>query len=482
MNRVHSITVNRWILLSMVTLLFYVSISETFGMPSEREKYIQIVEMIRNEALQKEGTIDILETIIQSGPRFAGTPGYAAAVEITKQMMEDFGFDNVWLEPVSVPRWIRGEPEKAGIVNSRSLGTIPLEILALGGSISTPVGGIVAGVVEVQDFEELKQLGDKAKGKIVLFNRPMDRRNTDTFAAYSGAVNQRSRGAIEAARVGAVAALVRSMTTQIDKYPHTGAMRYDDAVGKIPAAAISTFDADLLSDLLSREPDLNVYLEINSKTESPVINYNVIGEIRGTEYPDEIIVVAGHLDSWDVSVGAHDDAAGCAQAINSVKLLKDLGLRPKRTVRAVLYANEEFGVSGGRGYVVSENRSGERHVAAIESDRGGFLPLGFSIDGTVELVDYLKRYLYVFSPIQMHTMVRGYGGVDIFPLKEYGTVTIGLLVDSQRYFDIHHTEKDTIDKVNPRELELGTIGMTLLAYLLAEDGIPDRFTEELLSN
>jgi carboxypeptidase Q len=471
-----------WFLLPFVSLFIIWYTIDAKAMVSDEKEYIEIAEMMRNEALLFEGTYIILEKILESGPRFAGSPGYTAAVDITQRIMEDLGFDKVWLEPVSVPRWIRGEPEKANIVNSERLGTVPLSVLALGGSVSTPKGGIVSEVIEVQDFEQLREIGEKARGKIAFFNRPMDRRNVNTFAAYSGAVNQRSRGAIEAGRFGAIAVLVRSMTTQIDTYPHTGMMRYDDTVPKIPAAAISTFHADLLSEELLHNPDLNVFLEINAFASSPVINYNVMGELSGYQYPNEIIVVACHLDTWDVSVGAHDNGAGCAQAISAIKLLKDLGLRPKRTVRAVLYANEEFGVSGGREYVQSENRKNEKHIAAMESDRGGFLPLGFTIDSSTEVVDYLQRYSYLFSPLQMHTIVQGYGGVDITPLKEYGTLTIGLLVDSQRYFDIHHSEKDTIDKVNPRELELGTIGMALLAYVLSEEGIPDWLAKDSLSN
>ncbi len=450
--------------------------------PGDPSRYDEIAEKIATEGLAGERTFQFLESILEAGPRFAGTEGYASATRISLRLMEDLGFDRVWLESVEVPRWLRGEPEEARIVKSNRFAGIPLNILALGGSVATPPEGITAGIVEVKSFAELQSISSRVKEKIVFFNRPMERRYVDSFRAYGEAVNQRSRGAIEAAKYGAAAVLVRSITTQIDSFPHTGGMRYDSSLPLLPAAALSTSDADMISELLHEEPDISVYLKINSSTLPDVENHNVIGELRGAAVPDEVIVVACHLDSWDISVGAHDNAAGCAQAIQALALLKDAGLRPKRTIRAVLYANEEFGVSGGRGYAISPLREGERHIAAIESDRGGFLPIGFTIDSTDEVVGYFKRYVSLFQRLQMYQITKGFGGVDISPLKQSGTIAIGLLPDSQRYFDIHHSAKDTIDKVNPRELELGSIAMAILAYVISEDGIPEEITAVSPSN
>jgi carboxypeptidase Q len=467
---------------ALLILVFQIHIVSAEAPSDENSAYLDIGEKLMQEGLLGEGAYSLLEELLSVGPRFSGSPGKAAAVELMYRKMRDLGFDNVWLEPVTVPRWVRSEIEEARIVNSKSVGSVPLTIAALGGSVATPREGLTTGIVEVRSFEELQQLGERAKGKIVFFNRPMDRQLLDPFAAYSGAVNQRSRGAIEAAKVGAVAVLVRSMTMRIDDYPHTGAMRYGDDIPQIPAASISTKGAEYLSNLLRHEPDLNVHLRFTPEMMDSVQTYNVIGEIRGSEKPDEIVILAGHLDGWDITPGAHDDGAGCVQAVRAIGLLKDLGLRPKRTIRAVLYANEEFGVSGGRAYVNDVNRTGERHIAAIESDRGGFRPLGFTVDTDDETVAHFKQYEYLFRPYGMYEIKRGFGGVDIAPLRNTGTIAIGLLPDPQRYFDLHHSAKDTIETVNPRELELGAIAMALFGYVLAEDGVPSRMTEDSYTN
>lgn len=446
------------------------------------DEFVQIGEEILHKGLVEEGAYEILAELLTVGPRFAGTPGKAAAVELTYQMLNDIGLDKVWLEPVTVPRWVRGKVEEAKIVGSQRVGGVALSIAALGGSIATPEEGLVAPVVEVHSFEELRKLGDSVKDKIVFFNRPMDRRLVNTFAAYSGAVNQRSQGAIEAAKLGAKGVLVRSMTLRIDDYPHTGGMRYQDGIPRIPAASISTKGAEYLSKILKHEENVNIFMKFLPEMRDSVQTYNVIGEVTGAEFPDEIVLIGAHLDSWDMTPGAHDDGAGCAQVIQGLKLLNKLELRPKRTVRGVLFANEEFGISGGFAYAGSENRHNEKHIIAIESDRGGFLPLGFTVDNQDEVVEYFQRYKYLFEPLGMHQIIRGFGGVDIIPLREQGSIAMGLLVDSQRYFDFHHSAKDDLDAVHPRELELGAVAMALFAYVLAEDGLPVFILEEYLSN
>jgi hypothetical protein len=319
---------------------------------------------------------------------------------------------------------------------------------------------------------ELQKIGDRARGRIVFFNGAMDPTLLDTFPAYGGAAEQRSGGAVAAARAGAVAAVVRSLTLEIDDDPHTGTMSYDEATPKIPAVTISTAAAERLSALLRTEPDLRFSFVTSCKTLPPVTSHNVMGELRGAEKPEEVIVVAGHLDSWDLSPGAHDDGAGCAQSIEALRLIRGLGLRPKRTIRAVLFMDEENGGTGGRDYARSENRTAERHIAAIESDRGGFLPIGMGVGAKGEALARLQAWEPLFQRIGLQWIRPGGGGVDISPLGASGTILMGPVPDSQRYFDVHHSGTDTLDKVNPRELQLGANIMALMAYLLAEEGLP----------
>jgi hypothetical protein len=383
--------------------------------------------------------------------------------------MEDMGFDNVHLEPAEVPHWVRGEQEEGWITSSES-GTISVPIAAIGGSIATAPEGLSAHVVEVRSFSELHRLGDSVKGKVIFFNRPMDPKLPNTFQAYGGAAIQRVRGATEAAKRGAVGTLVRSLTLRIDDYPHTGLMQYDPGITKIPAACISTRGANLLSELLKKDPSTKFGMKLSCKELEPVISHNVVGDIKGSKEPNEIIVVGGHLDSWDLSPGAHDDAAGCAHSLEALRLIKELDLKPKRTIRAVMFMNEEFGGSGGRDYAAAEERQGEKHLAAIESDRGGFLPLGFGV-GNTQTIEKFKKWEYLFQSIGLFWLRPGGGGVDIAPLGQQGTLLISLVPDSQRYFDVHHSGKDVIETVHPRELELGAIAMAVFAVILSEEGV-----------
>lgn len=404
------------------------------------------------------------------GPRLSGSPNAEKAVAWAKQKMEHLGFDRVWLEPVMVPRWVRGPVEQAAIMKTSKRERIPLTVCALGGSIATPSQGITAEVVEVKSFDELRAMGDMAKGKIIFFNRPMDRSLFSTGQAYGRAVNQRSQGAIEAVKAGGVAALVRSMTTRLDDVPHTGMMNYDDSIPKVPSAAVSTAGANLLSALLKTEPNLKVTMKLTCETLPDVESANVIGEIVGTEKPNEVILVGGHFDSWDKGQGAHDDGAGCMQSVEALRLIKELGLRPKRTIRAVLFMNEENGVRGGNAYAEQE-RSGETHILAIESDAGGFTPRGFGATADSVVFFGIARWAPVLEPMDAGRITRGGGGVDIDPLRRKGVPVMGLRVDGHRYFDYHHSDSDTIDKVNERELELGAIAMAMIAYIISEEGL-----------
>jgi len=375
----------------------------------------------------------------------------------------------VHLEPVLVPRWVRGSAEEASVVASGKRKAVPLRITALGGSIGTMGEAITAEVVEVKSFEELRVLGDQVKGKIVFFNRAMDRGYLQTFEAYGRAVNQRGQGAVQAARYGAVAALVRSMTTRLDDFPHTGAMSYVDSVKKIPAAAVSTNDAEKLSAMLKNEKNVQVRLKLSCETLPDVESANVAGDIVGSEHPEEVIVLGGHLDSWDKGQGAHDDGAGCVHSLEALRLIKELGLRPKRTIRAVMFMNEENGLRGGIAYA-AKDRPNERHIAAIESDAGGLMPRGFGFGDSLTLKQ-LQPYAPAFRFIGADRFTFGGGGADISELIRKRVPGIGLSVDSHRYFDYHHSDNDTIENVNERELALGSACMAILAYIIAQQGL-----------
>ncbi len=406
------------------------------------------------------------------GGRLSGSPQAAAAVDYTKEVMEAYGFDKVWLQEVMVPHWERGEVEIGRIVNSRKLGSIEVNVTALGNAVGTGPGGIVAPIIEVQNFEELEELGKAGvAGKIVFFNRPMDPTLINTFMAYGGAANQRGAGPSEAAKYGAVGVVVRSLTTALDDNPHTGSTRYALNIPKIPAVAISTNDAELLSDLLEDDPELQFYFETHCEMKEDKLSYNVIGQITGSEFPDEYLVVGGHLDSWDLAQGAHDDGTGCMQSIEVLRAWNAIGYKPKRSIRAVMYMNEENGLRGGRKYAELAEQNKEKHLAAMESDRGGFTPLGFSLDMDDNQIEKVRNWAPLFAPYFVYQFDPGGGGADISPLKPQGVPLIGFVPDSQRYFDYHHTGIDTFDKVNERELHMGAATMASLLYLIDKYGL-----------
>lgn len=306
------------------------------------------IRRIYDEALTNGESYSLLEYLsLKIGNRLSGSPQAAAAVEYTRERMEAFGFDNVYLQEVMVPHWIRGKKEVGRIVNSDTSGSKELNVTALGNSVGTGSDGILAEVIEVQNFEQLDLLGkENIEGKIVFYNRPMDPKIIDTFESYSGANDQRVHGASKAAQYGAVGAISRSLTLAFDDFPHTGTLQYKEDVPKIPAVAVSTKGAEILSREIKKTNGLKFYIETHCEMLPDVLSYNVIGEIRGTEFPDEYIIVGGHLDSWDVGDGSHDDGAGCVQSVEAIRIFKALGIRPKRTLRVVLFMNEENGVSG----------------------------------------------------------------------------------------------------------------------------------------
>jgi len=433
----------------------------------------EIIKKIYNTSLTNGQSYEWLNYLSnQIGGRLSGSLNAERAVQWTKEELEKIGLDKVWLQPVMVPKWVRGTPEFA-FIETKPGEITNVNICALGGSVATPALGVKANIIEVHSLEELKTLGrEKIEGKIVFFNRPMDATLLNTFRAYGGSVNQRGSGAKEAGKYGAVGTIVRSMNLRLDDFPHTGAMNYEDTPlnKRIPSAAISTKDAELLSSFLKLNKDLKFYFKQNCKQLKDVLSYNVIGEIKGSEFPNEYIVVGGHLDSWDLGDGSHDDGAGITQSMDVLRLLKKIGIKPKRTIRVVLFMNEENGSRGGKKYADEVKRKGEHHIFALESDSGGFTPRGFSFDASDTNFNQVLSWTSLFEPYLIHFFDRGGSGSDVGHLKNSKTVLAGLRPDSQRYFDYHHASTDTFDAINKRELELGAAAMTALVYLFDKYG------------
>ncbi|MCS7027275.1 MAG: M28 family peptidase [Bacteroidia bacterium] len=457
-----------------ILMLFFALSNAAFTQPQQANDSI-IIRKFYDAALMQGKCYQWLDYLSnQIGGRLSGSPQAQKAIQWAKMVMDTLKFDKVYLQEVMVPYWVRGKKEEAKII-SKKFGKIDVHVCALGNSVGTDKKGVTAQVIEVKGLNELEKLGkEKIEGKIVFYNRPMEPRNINTFVSYGQAVDQRALGASEAAKYGAVGVVVRSMTLAHDNHPHTGSLRYDTAFKKLPAVAISTNDADKLSEMLKKDPELKFYFKTDCRMMGEVLSYNVIGEIRGTLYPNEIVLVGGHLDSWDNGDGAHDDGAGCVHAIESLRLFQVLGIRPKRTLRAVLFMNEENGLRGGLKYAeVAAQNSNEKHIAAIESDAGGFTPRGFGFScENKNILSKMLKYAKYFEPYGLYEFKEGGGGADISPLKNHqkDIVLIGYIPDSQRYFDYHHAEIDTFANVNRRELELGAGSIAALLYLLSEYG------------
>jgi len=426
----------------------------------------KVIGSIFSSALNDRTAYGNLEYLCKhAGGRLAGSQASIRAIEYTREALLKAGADTVWLQEVPVPHWVRGYERCT--VSSAVIGSRNLSIASLGLSAGTDSIGISAGVLEVQGINELRRL-DKSKieGKIVFFNRPVDNTLVNTFSGYGSAVDQRISGASEASRYGAIAVLVRSVTQSLDDYPHTGVTHYEGGVKKIPALAVSTMGADLLSSWLKSDPALMIHLVSTCKTLPDTISWNVIGELRGSSRKNEFITIGGHLDSWDITEGAHDDAGGCVQSIEVLRLLKSTGTKISRSVRAVMFMNEEMSASGGRVYAETAAEKGEIHYAAIESDRGVMSPRGFGFDAEGSRLKKLKSLSKYFLPYNIRDFDKGGSGADVGPLKDIGTLQIGYIPDIQRYFTYHHSANDTFEQVNIRELQLGSAAIASLVYLL----------------
>jgi hypothetical protein len=425
------------------------------------------IRSIYDQALSEGKAYEDLRSLCKDiGARLSGSAEAQMAIEWSNLKMESYGFDKVYLQEIKVPHWERGTKESAWIREKNGKLT-SLNLLALGGSIGTD--GILEGeIVEFSHLDELKKAKrSDVEGKIVFLNQPMDEQQINTFKAYGGCYAIRGNGAVEGAKLGAKAVIIRSLGMPIDDHPHTGSMHYEDDVSKIPAAAVSTKDAEMLSCKI-KEGKSRLVLEMDCRSFPDATSFNVIAEITGKEKPNEIITFGGHLDSWDTGEGAHDDGAGVIHCLEALRILKELKYQPKHTLRVVFFMNEENGNMGGKTYATWSKERGENHIAALESDRGGFAPRGFNCDGTEEQVKLLESLAFHFKPYELHIFEKGYGGVDIGPLKnEFKEIPLfGFVPDSQRYFDFHHAPSDVFENVNKRELELGCGAIGSFIYLL----------------
>jgi hypothetical protein len=405
------------------------------------------------------------------GNRLSGSHSAQKAVEWAALLMEKTKLDTIYFQRIMVPHWVRGKTELVSWKNKKG-SIVNVNCTALGGSVGT--NGVIKGdLIEINNWNQLEEYGEKLiRGKIVFFNRPMNPTYISTGMAYGNCVDQRHNGASRAVEYGAIAVIVRSMTLKFDKNPHTGSMTYTDSTNKIPAVAISTKDAHDLSEALKINNVKSLSLELSCKQLPDTVSYNVIGEIKGSKFPEEIILVGGHLDSWDIGEGAHDDGAGVVQSLQVLETFKKMNIKPKRTLRCVMYMNEENGNRGGEHYANVVRNNSEKHLFALESDRGGFSPRGFSIDGNKLQLEYLQTFKNLFEPYQLHIFSKGYSGVDIGPLKDGKLCLVGLVPDSQRYFDYHHSKEDVFENIHKRELELGASAITSIVYLVDKYGLP----------
>lgn len=456
-----------------VTSLFILLISSLIT-TAQSDTDARFIKQIHDHALSSSKCYDWLRDLTyQAGPRLSGSEAYDVAVNVTSNQMMEAGATKLDLQPCTVNVWQRGMKEYAHFTTNGKA-AIPLKVTSLGNTEGTGLNGVEGEVIEVQSLDEVRAMSaEQVKGKIIFYNRPMNPTFTTTFSAYGSAVDQRGAGPSVAAEKGAAAVLVRSMTLRQDDYPHTGAVAYKEGVAKIPAMAVSTNDANVLSKAI-KAGKTTIFMRNTAHMSGKKEVMTVIGEIKGSEFPDEIIVVGGHLDAWDLAQGAHDDGTGCVHAMQVLHTLTSLNYKPKRTIRCVLYANEENGLSGGLEYARVSNTKKERHIAALESDSGGFSPRGFSFDADTSVFKTHYRKINAWLPL-----FEGYGlqfstggsGADISPLKSQKGLLIGLRPDSQRYFDYHHTSIDTFDAVNKRELELGAAAMTSLIYMIDKYGL-----------
>jgi carboxypeptidase Q len=442
-----------------------------FGNVSAQQEDSLFIRALADEVLTHGTCYDNLHVLTKEvGGRLSGSPQTYKAEAWGQKTLKDAGAPKVWLQECSIPHWVRGGKDEASATSKGK--KMNLDVLALGNTVGTGLKGISAPLILVNSFDELEQRKDEVKGKIVFYNYKFNDKFIKTFMAYGDAVRYRGAGPSRAAKYGALAVLVRSMSNSTDNNPHTGAMNYNDSFPKIPAAAIGLKDANQLATLINNNKDVTVFLKTNGKMLPDTIGHNVIGEWTGTQYPDQVITIGGHLDSWDPAEGAHDDGTGCVQSIEVLRALKAVGYQPKHTIRIVLFANEENGARGGAKYADDAKAKNEKHILALESDEGGFTPRGFGLSMNDAQYVKLSAWAPLFWPYGVFEWSKGGGGTDIGPLaRNLNTPLAGFQPDPQRYFDIHHSRGDVFEAVNKRELELGAINMAALIYLVDKYGL-----------
>jgi hypothetical protein len=428
----------------------------------------KIIREIFDNVLVSKDAYNNLEHLCENTPgRLMGSKESVIAINFMRKYFENLRVDTVFLQEFKTPAWKCYNTEVSIITGKNE---IKLRADALGPSPSTPPEGLSAPVIEVQGLDELKALDqNEIKGKIVFFNRPVDLKLVNTFRVYSSAIDQRYYGPAIAAELGASGVLVRSVGTKIDTFPHTGSTGFKEK--KIPCAAISTIDADILSEMLKSEENINVKLVIDAEDFEEITTYNLIADIRGSEFPDEYIVVGGHIDSWFNSPGAHDDGIGCVQSADVIRIFKELGLKNKRTIRVIIFMDEELYQSGAKAYANYTETHDVKNYLAMEADAGGFTPEGFMVDASDSIVSLISSYKPLLEHYGIHYIKKGGGGVDIGPLKKFNVPLVGYRTDSQRYMDLHHSANDSFDKVHIRELQLGAGCMTSLIYLIDKYGL-----------
>ena len=449
------------------TLIFSLLSCKENPAPFDQETS-DVINTFYGDALEFKESYELLRGLSKDvGQRLSGSEGAKKAVLWSKEVMENYGFDTVYLQEVMVPHWERGELEEAYFYNGKN--KINLSILGAGGTVSTPKEGITAEVVEVSSLDEVDELGrENIEGKIVFYNKAFNQRYINQGASYGQTGFQRRSGAVKAAEHGALASVFRSLSSSTyEDYPHTGGMSYREGLDSIPHGGLGVLSSEKLSQALKENPRLTLTIKLSGKWFPDALSHNVVGELRGSKSPEKIITVGGHLDSWDVGEGAHDDGAGCVHSIGALRLFQKQNITPNNTIRAVMFMNEENGLRGGKKYADVAVMDNEQHIAAIESDASGYVPRGFGFSGSDEQHKKIQDWLKYFDKNTISYFSKGGGGADIGPLhRQTGTPMFGLSIDGQKYFEMHHTAKDVFELVNARELELGTASMASLVYLI----------------
>ena len=459
----------KFTIISIITFLLSFSNFSIAQKKINYEKDSAFIRSVYDEVLMNGEAYENLRSLCKDvGARLTGSASAEMAIHWGVQRLSSYEFDTVYKQEIQVPHWERGTREQ-GWFKTPEGELNKVNLLALGGSVGTD--GVLEGEIVMFKHRDDLLKADKSEieGKIVFIAQPMDQKMINAFRAYGGCYPIRGHGAIDAAQKGAKGVIIRSLSISEHEHAHTGSMSYENDTPKVPAAAISTKDATRLEAMINNSiKPFRFVMEMDCQKYPDMTSFNVIAEIKGSENPKNIITVGGHLDSWDVGEGAHDDGAGIVHSMEALRLLMELGYEPKNTIRVVFFMNEENGNRGGKSYATYAKKSGLNHIAAIESDRGGFSPRGFDVDGSAQHLKLLQSYAPLFKPYYLHHFENGYGGVDIGPLnKKFDDIALfGFVPDSQRYFDFHHNHNDVFENVNKRELHMGAGSIASLIYLL----------------